>query len=186
MRNRQVLFFVVAVLMAAALSGCARPKDWLTTQNAEVRSFYFGETGAAKITIMSSLRIADFPSTLLPSILTEAFQERLRARGLSTEEAKPSAGGLTTLDEFKLNGRRFTLEVTWAESGALLVLGAYHQEGRKTAHLHVWNTMPAAPSQYYKDEESFYHGLKADIGPVIDKALGDILPDFAARGLARP
>ena len=184
MHSRFISKFFLILLVCVGISGCATPKDMLFSQGVESMTFYFGKTGAAKVAVSHTLNLDGYSFNTLTPILTEVIQNRLQARGMAAGEAKPSAGGWSQLDEFKLNGKTLILEFAWTSSGALSASGAFYGIKKKGATLTIWiPNVPALASQHYPDAESFYQGIKKDIAPIVDDALEFILNDLSAQGM---
>jgi hypothetical protein len=187
MRNRMYYIFFFVLLCCASLSACARSKSFLFSQNSDTMVFHFGQTGAAKVDVNHSLSMDGYRAASLTPILTEVVQNRLEARGFAVTEAKPSAGGWSQLDEFKLNGRSLVLEFSWGGGGSLSATGAFYTSEKATPTLTLWlPSVPAVISRHYADSESFYHGVKSDIAPIVDDAIDFILNDLKKEGMPNP
>lgn len=98
MRNRTLGYITLLLFSIMILSsGCARPKNWLISEHETITAFSFGKAGGLTIGVSKYLDIDGHPNSLLLPIITQVFQDSLRARGLEVGEAKPVEGVWGTL-----------------------------------------------------------------------------------------
>lgn len=184
MRSNLFWLIALALFICPAICVCATPKSLLFSEDSENMTFHFGKAGAAKVSVSKGLSMDGYRAATLTPILTEVVQERLQARGFTALEAKPSAGGWSQLNEFKLNGKTLILEIGWNPSGNLTASGGFYTVGSSRPVLTLWTpNVPAVISQHYPDAESFYHGVKKDITPIVDDALSFIINDLSSQGM---
>ena len=170
--------FSIFLLVLQALflfSGCAARQGWHGVGDFTGRSFEFGSQSNLGVQASKGAKLAKF-DTDYAVLLSDLVKTLVEARGISTGPTVAYVGS-ENYKNLKMSDRRVLVEFGLSARNSLSMSVVFFTAER-TPHFLFIQPQPVVLQGTYGDDESFYHGVQAELTPMVngllDKAFGEI------------